>query len=184
MAPQVAGLFPPDLFDSEEAQVGGDGSFWQVFYTRARHEKVFSRQLAAKSAPHYLPLIERPRVSRSRKLVTQAPLFPGYVFVFWPGPGTFRMATIHVSRILRVDDPPRLWAELKQVHLLIRSGAPLSVEERLVPGSRVRVRSGALEGTVGVVENRRGKTRLTVAITMLQRAVCVEVDDSALERIE
>jgi hypothetical protein len=169
MAPQAAGLFPTDLFDSEAVEVGGDGSFWQVFYTRARHEKVFSQQLAAKSAPHYLPLIEKPHVSRGRKYVTHVPLFPGYVFLFWPGPGTFRMATTHVSRILRVDDPARLWAELRQVHLLIRSGAALSVEDRLVPGNWVRVRSGLFKDFLGIVEARHGKSRLTVVITVLQR---------------
>ena len=113
------------------------------------------------------------------------PLFPGYVFMF--GTELERVCSLtsnRVSKILPVHDPSRLRAELEQLFRLITSGAPLTVEQRLAPGNRVRVRHGALAGMEGTVLVRRGKTRLIVSVTFLQQGASVEVDDFNLEPID
>ena len=113
------------------------------------------------------------------------PLFSGYVFML--GSEQERVCSLtsnRVSRILPVHDPSRLRAELENIFRLISSGAPLTVEQRLVPGNRVRVRHGPLAGMEGTVLVRRGKTRLIVNVTFLQQGASVEVEDFNLEPID
>ena len=74
--------------------------------------------------------------------------------------------------------------ELEQVYRLISSGVPLTVEQRLAPGNRVRVKHGALAGMEGIVRVRRGKTRLIVTVSFLQQGASVEVDDFNLEPLD
>ncbi len=115
----------------------------------------------------------------------QVPLFPGYVFMFGSEQERIlSLTTNRVSRILEVADPSHLRAELEQINRLIHCGAPLTVEQRLAPGNRVRIKHGAMAGLEGTVLVRRGKTRLIVAVTLLQQGVSVEVDDFSLEPID
>ncbi len=63
------------------------------------------------------------------------------------------------------------------------SGAPLTIERRLSPGDRVRVRSGPLAGVEGTVLRRQGATRLVVAVNLLQQGASVDIDDCLLEPV-
>ncbi len=183
MIVQQASLYPLDLFETALEQPLD--RVWWVVYTKSRQEKAFSRNLVANEIPHYLPLVKKTYVSCGRRFSAQVPLFPGYAFMF--GSEQERICSLtsnRVSRILAVHDPLRLWTELEQLHRLISSGTPLTVEERLAPGNRVRVRRGALAGMEGTVLVRRGKTRLIVTVTFLQQGASVEVDDFNLEPID
>jgi transcriptional antiterminator RfaH len=176
-------LYPLDLFDTVVLQSAD--RVWWVVYTKSRQEKAFSRNLVTNQIPHYLPLVKKTYVSCGRKFSADVPLFPGYVFMF--GSEQERISSLtsnRVSRVLPVADPTRLRAELEQLFRLINSGAPLTVEQRLAPGNRVRVRRGALAGMEGTVLVRRGKTRLIVTVTFLQQGASVEVDDFNLEPID
>jgi len=179
-------LYPEDFFAVPETELNESGDrLWWVVYTKSRQEKAFSRQLVAKQTPHYLPLVKKTYVSCGRRFTAQVPLFPGYVFMFGSEQERIvSLTTNRVSRILGVSNPAGLRAELEQVHRLIQSGAPLTVEQRLAPGNRVRIRHGAMAGVEGTVLVRRGKTRLIVAVTLLQQGVSVEVDDFTLEPID
>jgi len=66
---------------------------------------------------------------------------------------------------------------------LIASGAPLTLESRLAPGDRVRVRRGPLVDLEGTVLSRRGQTRLLIAVNFLQQGASVEIDDFLLDPI-
>jgi transcriptional antiterminator RfaH len=183
MVLQQACLYPADLFETV-AGLTLDRVWWAV-YTKSRQEKVFSKHLVTNQIPHYLPLVQKTYISCGRKFSARVPLFPGYVFML--GSEQERACSLtsnRVSRILPVHDASRLWTELEQLFRLISSGAPLTIEQRLAPGNRVRVRRGPFAGMEGTVLVRRGKTRLIVAITFLQQGASVEVDDFNLEPID
>jgi transcription antitermination factor NusG len=186
MAAQELNLYPEDFFAAPETELNGSGErLWWVVYTKSRQEKAFSRQLIAKQIPHYLPLVKKTYVSCGRRFSARVPLFPGYVFMFGSEQErVVSLTTNRVSRILGVPDPARLRADLEQVQRLIETGAPLTVEQRLAPGNHVRIRHGAMAGVEGTVLVRRGKTRLIVAVTLLQQGVSVELDDYTLEPID
>ena len=94
------------------------------------------------------------------------------------------LATNRISRVLTVEQPQQLIFDLRQFRQLIATNAPLTIEARLAPGRKVRVRQGAFAGLEGTVLKRRGETRLLVAINFLQKGASVEIDDFLLEPLE
>ena len=135
--------------------------------------------------PFYLPLVKKTTVSRGRKRTSLAPLFAGYVFLFGSEEERVRtLTTNRISRVLPVEDPEQLVFDLRQLRQLIAAGAPLTVESRMGPGQRVRVRQGAFAGLEGTVLKRRGETRLLVSINFLQQGASVEIDDFMLDPFE
>jgi transcriptional antiterminator RfaH len=176
-------LYPETLLDEAPQEV--PDRQWLAIYTRARQEKSLARELLKQQIPFYLPLIKKTSVSRNRKRISLMPLFGGYLFLFGAEEERIRcLTTNRVSRVLAVEQPDQLVFDLRQFRRLIAANAPLTVESRLVPGRRVRVRQGAFAGVEGTVLKRRGETRLLVAINFLQQGASVEIDDFLLEPLE
>ena len=158
---------------------------WMVLYTKARQEKALARDLLRREAPFYLPVVKQTSLYRGRRRARHLPLFSGYLFLF--GTEAERVASLttnHISRILMVPDAEELVSELRNLRQLIAADAPLTVESRLAPGQRVRVRQGPFAGIEGTVLVRRGQTRLLVSINFLQQGASVEIDDFQLEPID
>lgn len=165
------------------ASTTGNRRWWAV-YTKARQEKAFARHLLAMNVPFYLPLISKDNLIRGRRIQSFIPLFSGYVFLFGDKEErTQGLKTNRTSMILPVDDQAQLLIDLRQVSTMIDAGAALTVESRLTPGNRVRIKTGPMAGLEGKVIIRRGQTRLLVAIQMLQQGVSVEIDDFQLESL-
>lgn len=180
---QEPSLYPDTLLDGMNGQP--TNRLWWVVYTRARQEKAIARELLGHEIPFYLPLVKKTSFYRRRKVCSHIPLFPGYVFLYGSEEERFcSLTTNRVSRILTVPDPHRLVYDLRRLHQLIASNAPLVVESRLTPGDRVRVRHGALAGLEGTVLTRRGETRLVVSVDFLQKGASVEIEDFMLEPID
>ena len=158
---------------------------WWAVFTKARQEKALARHLLRREVPFYLPLVPRDHLIRGRKVHSFVPLFSGYVFLHGTEDERVQaLATNRVSRILTVPDERQLWQDLRQVHHLIETDAPLTVERRLAPGRKVRIKAGAMMGLEGTVLARRGSIRLLVAVRFLQAGVSVEIDDYMVESID
>jgi transcription antitermination factor NusG len=176
-------LYPETLLD--DAPLDLPERRWYALYTKARQEKSLARELLKLGIPFYLPLVKKASVSRGRKRISQMPLFGGYLFLFGANEERVRcLATNRISRVLTVEQPAQLVFDLRQFRQLIAANAPLTIEARLAPGRRVRVRQGAFAGVEGIVLKRRGETRLLVAINFLQKGASVEIDDFLLEPLE
>ena len=183
-------LYPEDLLEPIDGrQVEGIEDQetvrrWWVVYTKSRQEKTLARSLLGYEIPFYLPLVEKTTVYRRSRLTSQVPLFAGYLFMYGtPEERVVSLTTNRISRTIEVPEPDGLRFDLRQIFELIASGAPLTVENRLQPGARVRVRHGSLGGLEGTVVVRRGRTRLLVYVDFLQQGASVEIDDFMLEPI-
>jgi transcriptional antiterminator RfaH len=176
-------LFPETLLDDPPRDMAE--RHWFALYTKARQEKSLARELLKHGIAFYLPLVGKTSVSRGRRRTSQVPLFGGYLFLYGAEEDRVRtLATNRVSRVLSVENPEQLVFDLRQLRQLITAGAPLTVESRLAPGRRVRVRHGAFAGLEGTVLKRRGETRLLVSVNFLQQGASVEIDDFLLEPLE
>jgi transcription antitermination factor NusG len=176
-------MFPESLLDA--APSDAEGRRWLALYTKARQEKSLARELLKYGIPFYLPLVRKTGVARGRKRTSLVPLFGGYVFLFGSEEDRIRtLTTNRISRILPVEDPDQLVFDLRQLRQLIAANAPLTVESRLGPGQRVRVRQGAFAGLEGTVVKRRGETRLLISINFLQQGASVEIDDFMLDPLD
>jgi transcriptional antiterminator RfaH len=185
MAPvcREVAIFPEDLLDAAPAEMS-DRQWWAV-YTKSRQEKAFARQLLSHAVPYYLPLVLKNYTCRGRRFSAHVPLFAGYVFMHGAEQERIvSLTTNRVSKILPVHDAVRLVHDLRQIFRLIASGAPLTIEQRLAAGRRVRLRYGALAGLEGSVLTRRGGTRLLVAVDFLQQGASIDVEDHWLEPID
>jgi transcription antitermination factor NusG len=176
-------LHPPELL-ANGIPVGEDRCWWAV-YTKARQEKSLARDLLRQSIPFFLPTIVKRSVVRGRRIRSQLPLFGGYLFLFAKEDERVQcLTTNRVSQLIPVHDQDQLQSDLRQVHRLIASDAPLTVESKLAPGRRVRIQSGSLMGLEGVVVARRGGDRLLVAVNFLQQGVSVALHDFLVEPID
>jgi hypothetical protein len=183
ICPPETSVFPENLLDP--LVVEPSDRCWWVIYTMARQEKALARQLLQYEVPFYLPLVYKDHSIRGRLVRSHIPLFTGYVFLFGSHQErVLALTTNRVSRVLRVDDQELLWHDLRQVRRLIESDVPLTIERRLVPGQRVRVKVGAMTGLEGTITARRGRCRLLVAVRFLQQGASVAIDDYMLEPID
>ena len=183
-------LYPEHVLESSDDMSdkhwweGRSDRRWWLVYTKARQEKSLARHLLAHEIPFYLPLVPKVNLIRGRRVQSHLPLFAGYVFMYGDDDDRCAMLTSNrVSQTHLVHDAERLRHDLRQVHELIENGARLTLEQRLMPGQYVRVRTGPFKGTTGTLVSRRGDTRLLVAIDFIGQGVSVEIDDFQLEAV-
>lgn len=148
---------------------------WFALQVRSRTEYLVATHLHSKGYEEFLP------VSRVKKRGSwhDVPLFPGYVFCrINPHSCGLIVRTPGVIRFVEFGGRPALIdpEEIKSVQVIVNSGVAACVLEGLHPGDRVCIQEGPLKGTIGILTSVRAKQRLVVSITMMMRAVAVEVD--------
>lgn len=177
-------IYPDNLLEEvAETSDVADRHWWAV-YTKSRQEKSLARQLLGMSVPYYLPLVPKVNVIRGRRVKSMIPLFGSYMFMF--GTQEERVQALSTDRIVHLLPVPKaeeLTSELRHIARLIESKMPLTVEARLSPGQRVRVKSGSLMGLEGEIISRRGEDRLLVSVKFLQRGVSILIEDFCVEPI-
>jgi len=177
-------VFPATLLETEATSANNERQ-WSVLHVRPRQEKALARGLRALEVPFYLPTVSRRLRIRGRIVTSQLPLFPGYVFLH--GDRDQRLAALGTQRIVRtlpVVNQGGLWLDLRQIDLLIRSGAPITPEDRLQPGMAVEIRSGPLAGLKGTILRCGTGRRFIVAVDFIQRGASVELDDCCLTSVD
>lgn len=179
--PSEPDLHPADLLQG--VGTAADDRQWWAMYTMARREKELMRRLRALDIAYYAPLVPtRTRSPNGRVRQSYVPLFASYVFVYAHQLQRQQaLSTNCISRTLEVPDGARLVHDLLQVQRLIELNAPLTIEARIEPGRRVRVRSGPMAGLEGVVVKRRNKDWLVVAVEFLQQGASVMLEDFQVE---
>jgi len=170
-------LHPSDLFDN----AASDTRRWWVAHTLPRQEKAFARLLQRDDFPYYLPCDRRRTKVRNKVVLAQVPLFSGYVFVMAVDEERVRLLnTKRLAGLLEVRDQDRLWQDLRRVRRILDLGRPVTLEQRLNPGTPVTIRSGPLAGMMGTVVKCRGGFQFVVAVDFLQRGISVTVDGNSL----
>jgi hypothetical protein len=174
----------PDNLLTQTSDVAVARRWWAV-YTKPRQEKSLARELVRLEVPFYLPLVKKANVIRQKSVVSQLPLFDGYLFLYGDDEERVRALSTHrIAQLVAVSNYERLHSDLLRIRQLIASDAPLTIERRLLPGRRVRIRAGAMRGLEGTIVVRRGQTRLLVAIDFLQQGATVAIEDYQLEPLD
>ncbi len=71
-------------------------------------------------------------------------------------------------------------AEMNTIRRVIELGIVAEPWKYVQSGQRVRIEHGVLAGIEGVFVQARKKHRLLLSLTLLQRAVAIQVDESAV----
>jgi len=175
---------PPILPPEFESIAEITGTWW-VGHTKARFEKAFAFDLAAKSIPYFLPMVDRIKMSGGRKRRTKIPLFPSYVF-FCGGAESrvSALATDRLCRVIPVTDQRAFTLELNALERALASNSELDLYPFAVVGRRCRVRTGPLEGITGTVLERDNRSRLVLQVSMLGVGAALDIEVDLLEPID
>ncbi len=176
-------MFPDNLL--QEGTPDTEDRNWWALMTKSRQEKAVARHLLAREVPFYLPLIWKDNFLRGRRVRSHIPLFTNYIFLYGtPEERTTSLQSNRLIQILPVTEQSELLCDLRNIEQLICAGAALTVESRLQPGRRVRIKSGVMRGIEGLITRRRTRSRLLVALRFLESGASVEIDDYMLEPID
>lgn len=152
------GVLDPSVDDAWESTE----RIWVALRVQPRCEKAVARSLLRREEPYFLCLKSSPRVYQRRRVISQAPLFPGYVFA--SAGDEDQLSALwhdrHVSCVLKPPSQSEFLQELRNLHRLVTSGVPVTPEEQLRPGEQARITRGCLAGVIGTVVYNRGGMRL------------------------
>jgi transcription antitermination factor NusG len=154
---------------------------WFAVQVWSGREHISAQHLGLRGYEVFLPRYREPRRWSDRIKIVERALFAGYVFCrFAPGVVGKILAAPGVIRIVGdgTDLLPIPTDEIEAIQRVVDTN--LSVEPWPLPrvGQRVRVEIGPLSGVEGVVLVVKNRQRLVVSVSLLQRAVAVEIDGS------
>jgi transcription antitermination factor NusG len=165
---RVAELLPPFLEHR-----------WYAAYTCANHEKRVAAELRCREIEHFLPLYSSVRRWKDRRVTSERPLFPGYVFVRMALRDRLRVQTIPgVARLVGFNGLPTALpdCEMEALQVGLSERARLEPHPFLTVGRRVRVTAGPFAGLEGILKRRKSGLRVVVSLALIQQSVAVEVD--------
>jgi transcription antitermination factor NusG len=154
---------------------------WFAVQVWCGREHISATQLRLRGYEVFLPQYRERRRWSDRVRVVDRALFAGYAFCRVNDDVVAKIVTAPgVIRIVGngrgpLPVPPN---EIEAIQRIVKTH--LSVEPLLVPhvGQRVRIEAGPLCGIEGVVLVTKNRHRLIVSISLLQRAVAVEIDSA------
>jgi transcription antitermination factor NusG len=157
------------------------GPSWFALQVRTTHEKRVAAMLALKGYEHFLPLYRVRRRWSDRIKELDQPLFPGYLFCRFDA--SSRVAILKTDGVARVvgigaEPFPIEDDEMLGIRRAVDSGIDVRPHVFLSAGQRVRVESGPFEGVEGLIVEVRKRHRLVLAISLLQRAISMEIDSA------
>ena len=156
---------------------------WFAVQTRGSSEKMVCTILEHKGYEVFLPTIRR-RLRANGRTIDQ-PLFPGYLFCqMGQSVRGLIVTTPGVVRLLGTGKSPTPVDPQEIVNLksIIKSGLALRHWPNFDSGCEVMLIKGPLRGCCGVVRRWSDKEHLVVVVTLLQRAVAVEIDAAWISR--
>jgi transcriptional antiterminator RfaH len=159
---------------------------WFATQVRATTEQHVAELLKGRGYETFVPLMRRRRRWSDRTVVDWQPMFAGYVFCSSTGIPMARInSTPGVIRIVGFGKEPAQIpsAEIEAIRCAALSGRDVEPASFFQPGQMVRVHSGALSGIEGRLSTIKGSNRLVLSVSLLQRAVAVEIESDLVEPI-
>jgi|HubBroStandDraft_1064217.scaffolds.fasta_scaffold94707_2 transcription antitermination factor NusG len=157
---------------------------WYAVSVRPKHERMVTRHLEHQGLNHFLPFYRSMRRWKDRRKELDMPLFPGYVFVnlnlqdrlgVLRVPGVVQFVTFQ-GQPATVPD-----SEIRALESSLSSGLRPLPHPYLRQGRKVRVKSGPLVDSEGIMVRRKEGFRLVLSINLLMRSVMLEVDEADVE---
>jgi transcription antitermination factor NusG len=88
--------------------------------------------------------------------------------------------SIHVASVIEVNDQDKFVREITYIQRILDEKMSVKVHKWMLPGERVRVFSGPLQGVEGIIRRVRRKFRLAVAVEIFGQSVSVMMDKTNL----
>lgn len=161
---------------------------WYAVQTRPRHEKMVARQLEKRGFATFLPLASQLRQWSDRRKLVELPLFPGYTFlrmVYQPEQRLRVLTTEGIVGFVGVHGQgmPIPDGQIEHIQGLLAAKVPLESYPFLKVGQRVRIRSGSLNGTEGILIEQESESMLVISVELIQRSISIRLQGYEVESI-
>jgi transcription antitermination factor NusG len=163
------------------------GRCWLAAYTRSRHENQVASQLSCKGVESLLPTFAKLNRWSDRIKRSQAPLFPGYVFVHVSDAERVPvLQTMGVVNLVSVGGKAARLQDEEIDRLRACFARPNEVEPHpyLKVGHRVRVKHGPFAGWEGILVQKQNSARLVITVDQIMRAVSINLNGADVESVE
>jgi transcription antitermination factor NusG len=160
----------------------GDMQNWKVLFVKPRTEKKVVEYCRLYEIPSYLPLREKTSVHQRRKVTTQLPVFPGYVFVNLDA--AHRIQLLQTNLLVRILEPPkprRMLRDLVMVRRALRINPALTATQALTRGRKARITKGAFMGIEGRVDRLLGRLKVVLNVDLIGQAIAVTVEADQID---
>ena len=156
---------------------------WFALQVRTRWEGSTSLLLEGKGYRTFLPTFRLKKRWSGKVREVSAPLFPGYVFCRFDAHK--RLPILVTPGVLAVVGRGRIptpveEAEIAAIQNIVSSGIQAEPWPYLEVGQKVRIESDTLQGLEGILTNFKGHHRIVVSVTLLRRAVALDIDRSCV----
>lgn len=150
---------------------------------RSNFEQTTSLYLRQRGFEEFCPSYKTQREWSDRKKIIEVPLFTGYVFCrlnvndrlpVLTAPGVVDLVGFG-KRPTPVSD-----TEISHIKQLVDCGVLVVPWPYLKLGQRVVIEEGPLKGVEGILQEVKGKYRLVLSVSLLQRSVSAEIDRFAV----
>jgi len=154
---------------------------WFAVRTKSNREAEVTRALNGKGLDAWFP---RYKECKAKGVVYGRAAFPGYVFCRLDV--TRRMPVLTTPGVIGLVSSGKIplpidHDEMSSLRLVMESSLPVGPHSYMQAGDRVRITDGPLTGADGYIV-RTDVDHLVVCITLLQRSVCVAVENDWLEK--
>jgi transcription antitermination factor NusG len=157
---------------------------WFVVHSKPRREKKVVEYCERQGFACTFPCYDSAHKYRGKTVVFQKPLFPGYVFLqLEPGQRSAVAQSDHVATLLDVFDQETFARQLGEILVALDSDLEIRLAPNIGPGTRVKIRSGPLQGLEGWVEDRYGRSTVLLRLDFINQAAAVKLDADLLELV-
>ena len=162
---------------------------WYAIHTRSNYEQKVYDGLCGKSIETLLPKCQVMSRRKDRRKKIFIPMLPGYVFVYTDLNAVEYLdilKTVGVVRLVGFEGKPVPASDEEISSLMILDGTDRTVENRslMKRGDRIMIMDGPFKGLVGFYVRHKGKSdKVVVSIGLLNRALAVEIEGWALEKV-
>lgn len=158
---------------------------WHVVRTKYQSEKKLAQWAKDNEIEYYLPQYSTTRKYKYRKIETTKPLFSGYLFVKM----NFEQKSVLlrpglIVRIIAVKHQDVLIEELQRFYFIKEEGYLMMPTEIIEKGTKVKIVSGALAGTIGFVLEGENPNKIIITANFINQAVEVTLKNEDLQIIE
>lgn len=157
---------------------------WFVAHTRPRCEKKLKQYCEREGVSVTLPCYRTAHKYRGKTATFYKPLFPGYVFLQLQQEQKQKVfQSDYVANLLVVTDQALFVRQMQEILTALDTELDVRLAPQIGQGSRVKIKSGALRGMEGWVENRYGMTTVLLRLDFIGQAAAVSLPADELELI-
>jgi transcription termination/antitermination protein NusG len=169
-------------FCEEIMQVSVNADNWYALYVRPRHEKSVKKILDYKGYATSLPLRKCYHTrSSGSEWESEKPLITGYVFVAFHHENPFQIVTtpgVITAVGFGAGACAIPYKEIEALERVAGTQLPVAACAYTHAGEIVELIRGPLKGLQGIVIRECGATHLVVGISMLQRSLSVQIENT------